>query len=359
MNERTERICNMLERRGIQSLVCSHPVNVLMTTGYWPVVGNSLSVVTGAGRVGLLVPEDEKRLTGATFADEVRSFKAASLDNLDPVVDIVPRPLGELAVTLGAGSGPVGHDAGHCSEPSTYAAGFIYGASLLGILEQAVNGAHLIDVSHSLALLRGALTSSELENVRAACRIAVAAFRDAVGKLRTGTSERQIADALHGCIVAESEEPRSGAYTFCMSGPNSANAYAAYQLPTPRKIQRGDVALVHCNSYFKGFWTDVTRTYSFGKPDQKKNAVYNAVLDASDAALEAVRPGVCASEVDAAAREVLTKAGFGKEFKHPAGHGAGIRGNRSQRISAHSPEVGRCAGTRNGVQPRTSGLLRG
>ncbi len=65
-------------------------------------------------------------------------------------------------------------------------------------------------------------------------------------------------------------EERHGGYAFCMSGPNSADAKAAYQLTRTRRIGPGDFALVHCNSYVEGFWTDITRTFSIGDPDERK-----------------------------------------------------------------------------------------
>jgi Xaa-Pro aminopeptidase len=82
--------------------------------------------------------------------------------------------------------------------------------------------------------------------------------------------------------------------------------------------------LVHCNSYVDGLWTDITRTFSIGAPRGRAEAMYRAVLDAAAAAIDAVRPGVQASAVDKAAREVLTKAGFGREFKHATGRGVGF-----------------------------------
>jgi Xaa-Pro aminopeptidase/Xaa-Pro dipeptidase len=73
-----------------------------------------------------------------------------------------------------------------------------------------------------------------------------------------------------------------------------------------------------------GYWTDITRTYVMGEHTDRHQEMFRAVLEARDAALAAIRPGVKASAVDAAAREVIEKHGFRDRFKHQTGHGVGF-----------------------------------
>jgi Xaa-Pro aminopeptidase/Xaa-Pro dipeptidase len=109
-----------------------------------------------------------------------------------------------------------------------------------------------------------------------------------------------------------------------MSGPHSAQASGAYARTRARTLDSGDLVLVHCNSYADGYWTDITRTYHLGENDERKEKIYSAVFDARHAALMAIRPGVKASEVDAAARNLMRQRGFGDAFKHGTGHGVGF-----------------------------------
>jgi Xaa-Pro aminopeptidase len=135
---------------------------------------------------------------------------------------------------------------------------------------------------------------------------------------------------------------RAGGFAFCMSGPNAARAYGAYAQSSARKLARGDLALVHCNSYVDGFWTDITRTYCLGAPGARERDMYTAVFEARSAALDALRPGVRAQDVDAAARDVLRRHGFGGAFKHALGHGVGfaaIDHDAHPRIHPKSTEV--------------------
>jgi Xaa-Pro aminopeptidase len=153
------------------------------------------------------------------------------------------------------------------------------------------------------------------------------AFHEGAELLQAGLTERQAAVGFHGPLFAgrgNSSPERLGGFTYCMSGPNAAQAYGAYARSRPRRLQPGDLALVHCNSYADGFWTDITRTYCLGPPEPRVRDMYDAVFAAREAALLAIRPGARAADIDRAARAVLTDRGFGTAFKHPTGHGVGF-----------------------------------
>jgi Xaa-Pro aminopeptidase len=127
-----------------------------------------------------------------------------------------------------------------------------------------------------------------------------------------------------------------------MSGTRSADAHGSYAMSAGKRIAAGELVLVHCNSYADGFWTDVTRTFSVGRPDDRHRRMYDAVAEARAAAIAAIKPGVTGREVDRAARDVLRRRGFGDEFKHPTGHGVGfaaIDHNAMPRLHPASDDV--------------------
>jgi Xaa-Pro aminopeptidase len=100
--------------------------------------------------------------------------------------------------------------------------------------------------------------------------------------------------------------------------------------------------LVHCNSHIDGYWTDITRTYCLGEPEDRQRAMYNAVYAAREAALATIRPGVHAAEVDRAARTILEDRGFGRYFTHGVGHSVGfsvISADFPPRLHPASPDV--------------------
>lgn len=324
MQSRVPRIQDRLRERDLAAVICGRPVNVLACAGYWPVVGDAAAIVTRDGAVGLLVPEDEEPLVRGVSVSAVHTFKAASLDDLQPVTRMIEDPLKKLAEAVGCASGQLGCDAGACVEPATYAATFHFGASLPRILQNVFGPGNVVDLSEDFAMLRAVLTDPEIETLRKACGAAAAGFEATAGQIGRGMCERDIARLLFESITRACDVPRAGAFTFCMSGPNSAGAYRAYQVSSTRELQDVDVALLHTNSFVNGFWTDITRTYSFGYRDARTTLVQEAILTATQAALAAIRPGARGCEVDRAARSVMMSAGYGEQFRHATGHGVGL-----------------------------------
>jgi Xaa-Pro aminopeptidase len=109
-----------------------------------------------------------------------------------------------------------------------------------------------------------------------------------------------------------------------MSGPNAAKASAAYARTRYRTLERHDTVMIHCNSYVDGFWTDVTRTYSFRPPDERQYNMRAAVLAAREAAFACIKPGARAADVDAASRRTITNFGLAEYLRHGTGHGVGF-----------------------------------
>lgn len=345
--ERLERNQRALEENGLDALVCALPANVLLMTGYCPIVGASLAVMTREGRVVLIAPEDERELAARGWAHEVKTFSPASLDEIEPITEAVQPTLSKVAAELEIKSGArVGYEDEAAHQTATYAAMNLYGASLVHLIESATPHAKLCGAGAMLKRLRAQLTPLELERVRAACAIAKEAFETGAQSLREGLREIDAANLFRAALAAPPSSfasvARCDGFAFCMSGANSAKAFAAYQISTQKRIARGDFALIHCNSYADGFWTDVTRTYSIGEPDGRKLKMYEAVFEARCRALDAIRPRARASDVDRAARAALTERGFGKEFKHGLGHGVGfaaINHNAQPRIHPASDET--------------------
>jgi Xaa-Pro dipeptidase len=343
--ERIERITRALSAAGMDALVCALPVNVLLLSGYWPVVGTSVAVATREGEVHLLAPEDEEELAGRGRADEVRTFSTGSLSELKSASEAVRAPLREALKALGLGRGGViGYESGECFEPASYASVHLYGSAIKRMLEEEFSAPAPAD--GLLARLRAALTPQEVSCVRATCRVAEEAFAWGAAETGVGLRETEVAarfrEPLFAIGTGSAGVERAGGFTFCMSGPNSAESYAAYQRSRSRELRAGDLALVHCNSYADGFWTDITRTFCLGEPDEQKRRMYDAVFAARRAALDRIRPGVCAADVDAAARRVLEARGFGAEFKHGLGHGVGfaaINHNAPPRLHPASEDV--------------------
>jgi Xaa-Pro aminopeptidase len=222
----------------------------------------------------------------------------------------------------------------------------IYGAGMADLLTTCFPQSVLIPADEILKDLRTRKTSVEIERVRTACEIAGGAFVEAARSGWAGNSEIDVANRVrNGLSSGMKNHPairRADGFAWCMSGPNSALAAAAYARSRDRQIESGDLVLIHCNSYADGYWTDITRTWCAGEPDGRTKDIFDAVFAAREAALAAIQPGVSAASVDRAARETMQENGFGAAFKHSTGHGVGfeaINAEARPRLHPASPDI--------------------
>ena len=345
--ERIRRNQRALVDAGLDALVCALPSNVLLLSGYWPVVGTSVAVVTREGAVGLAVPVDEQDLAAAGWADVVEPFTPASVNDLRPLPALLSPALARIFTRGGIRGARVGFERGPMLEPSSYAGTNRYITVLRELLPECCPGADLHAADDVLLALRAVLTPLELAGVRKACRVAEDAFRAGAASIVPGATERDVASAFRATLAAYADaygtgSARTGGFVFCMSGPNAALADRAYARTRGRRIEAGDLVMVHCNSFVNGLWTDITRTYQPGPSEDGERDLFEAVLAARRAGLEAIEPAVRARDVDWAVRDVLVRAGFGPRFTHGTGHGVGfaaIDHNARPRLHPHSDDV--------------------
>ena len=155
---------------------------------------------------------------------------------------------------------------------------------------------------------------------------------------------REIDRALHAAGFSDPAFP-----TIVAAGPNSAHPHAR---PTSRRLEAGDLVLLDFGGVLDGYCVDLTRMAALGRVSPEHQSLFDAVREAEVAAFAAVRPGVEASEVDRAARDVLTSRGFGDAFVHATGHGLGLEVHERPRVG-RAPES-----TTAGDAPATDGSDR-
>src|SRR5512142_1188049 len=136
-NERIRRIQAAMRVENIDTLICALPADVLLLSGYWPVIGSSFAVVTAEGACAVLAPEDEEELARNGWAGEVATDQPASLKEIRSVADAAGSPLRALIKKLGAHCTRVGYERGAASEPASYAAMHLFGAEIIDLLRVA------------------------------------------------------------------------------------------------------------------------------------------------------------------------------------------------------------------------------
>jgi Xaa-Pro aminopeptidase len=343
--ERHMRTMSLLSNASYDALICSSATEVLLLTGYWPVMAQSVAVFSSDGDVKVILPEDEVELAEKTSAAEFISYKPAGVHTLESPVARIKEPLRCALKYLSTPKTRVGIQLEQGLQPASYAVSTVFRASLAALLGALLPDAKLSSCDELMETMKAVKTVKELEILQTASSVAAAGFRVAEKCIVPGRREIEVAADIQAAFETTRDAERlqrSYGYYFCMSGPNSATADAAYARTRQRVIEEGDLVMIHANTCADGYWTDVTRTYSAGTPSDRQQEMRSAIDNARAAGRRSIKPGVTGKEVDHAARSVMDSAGFGKAFKHAAGHGVGFAAanpNGRPRIHPLSPDV--------------------
>src|SRR5213596_789335 len=191
-------------------------------------------------------------------------------------------------------------------------------------LGRALPGWKFVDAGPVTDRLRVIKSPEEVALLRRAIAITLDAMAATFAQLAVGTTEVQVAQTLSR-EMEQRGAPGGGLVQF---GPSSALPHGG---PAGPKLERETVVLIDCGCRVGGYTSDITRTIWFGDlPSEEFRKVFNVVHDAQTAAMALGRPGTPCEEMDRAARNVITAAGYGPFFTHRLGHGLGMDGHEPE-----------------------------
>src|SRR5215470_15101823 len=170
---------------------------------------------------------------------------------------------------------------------------------------------------------RGVKSSHELELMRLACEATCDVFRAVFSSLRTGMTQSEVG----GLVESGFSKMNLRGDALILFGPSATLPHGTIK---PQSLKEGDVVLIDGGCKLEGYSSDITRTGILGKPTDKMLRAYDLVRGAQNAALDAARAGKLSGTVDDAARAVITKGGYGPDYKfftHRLGHGIGLDGH--------------------------------
>lgn len=185
-------------------------------------------------------------------------------------------------------------------------------------------------ISGWVEALRTRKSPQELARIRQAARLASEVVRGILPLIRPGVRENEIAAELD-FRMRKGGASGSAFQTIVASGPRTALPHAR---PTGKRLRKNELVLLDLGAILRHYCSDLTRTVYLGRAPARVKAAHRAVLEAQDAAREALRPGVSAAEVDGAARKVLERSGLGRYFVHSTGHGLGLEVHEVPRLAA-------------------------
>lgn len=199
------------------------------------------------------------------------------------------------------------------------------------------NVAFVIDSSldSEINRLRSVKNKQEAEKIEKAQRIAEKAFDHILEFITIGKTEREISLELDYTMLKAGADALSFE-TIAVSGSNGSMPHG---VPGSKKIESGDFITMDFGAVFDGYHSDMTRTVAVGDISIKQAEVYNTVLQAQKAGLEAIKPGTECREVDKMARDIIAAKGYGDYFGHGFGHGVGIEIHEYPNLSPKSEAV--------------------
>ncbi|MDI9635707.1 Xaa-Pro peptidase family protein [Kamptonema cortianum] len=295
---RIRQFATVLQKQGVSAFFAHHPVTMKYLTGFHEGAGERFLVFAfnSDGRNRLICPALTVNQASRAGVEDIRGI--ADGEAFAPHVQALVKDFGI--------SGQVAVD------DEMPAAQLLSLQKLLPAI-QFVNGSSLV------AQLARKKDENELGHLYEAGRIADAAFKNILSKMKVGMTESQIDRQLQEEMALEGGKPN-----FCILAAG-ANGAEPHHGTDDTVVREGDVVLMDFGCTVDGYFSDITRTVAFGSATEEQKKVYRIVYDAHMAAREAIRPGVLSGTVDAAARQVIEKAGYGEFFVHRTGHGLGLK----------------------------------
>ncbi|HEX4054253.1 MAG TPA: Xaa-Pro peptidase family protein [Tepidisphaeraceae bacterium] len=177
----------------------------------------------------------------------------------------------------------------------------------------------LVPVEDVLLNIRKVKDDHEIDLIRKSAAIAEEAFTAIKDQIKVGQSESYLA----GLLVFELRSRGASDSSFPVIIAAGANSSLPHYRPTDALVRKDEPVLVDWGAMFDGYCSDITRTMLVGRTSGKIKEIYKVVLEAQEAAIKFLRPGVTTQQADRVARDVIDKAGFKEKFGHGLGHGIG------------------------------------
>lgn len=296
----------------LRKRVASEKIDAILVTSFTNVT--YLTGFTGDDSYLLVTPDGARLVTDPRYTEQ--------LEEECPALDLFVRDPGTKM--LPATSAAV-------RETGAERLGFEVDALTVGSLNrlaEELKDVELVGVAGAVESLRLVKDRGEVDAIRQAGVLAKRALDVVRAAWTPDATERDVARELEYQARRFGGKKLSFA-AIVAAGPRAALPHAT---PTGARIGDYDFTLIDWGVYAPLYASDLTRMVVHGSPSKKFEKVYNTVLAAQLAGIEAIRPGAVCQDVDKAARDVIEQAGYGKQFGHGLGHGLGLEVHEAPRL---------------------------
>ncbi|MBN2561330.1 MAG: aminopeptidase P family protein [Phycisphaerae bacterium] len=312
---RLERLKAAMEKAGLEAVFVSNPKNVKYLTGFKTMLPGEVQGFGDPEGFTLIHAKGCDFLCDGRYIEGVRQLSGVTGQLLESPVtaESIAKKIQEC---LPSGVKTMGFE----RDALLYIDG-------VGLIEH-MKGVTLKPAEDVFSDLRIRKTPEEIELLRKAEAITSDCFEHIAQFIRVGMTERDVALEIDQFMRTHSEG--------CSFDPIAAFGETSchpHYVPDPsRKLKKGQIVLLDLGSIHEGYAGDMTRMICMGKADKRLREVYDIVLEAQLAGLEAVRPGVTAHDIDMAIRNTFEKYGCLDKFPHGTGHGVGLAIHEAPRI---------------------------
>lgn len=354
--ERLNRMRQAMEREKLDALVLGLPENVLLLSGFWPMIGATTLVFSLQGNSVCIIPECyQTEASTSLWGAETVYYQCGVLEAPIPATTVRNILAG---IAAGKSWKRIGFEASfEVMAPSWNSAEFLAPiAQSRELLGTVFEGCSLIDVSPLLQAQRLRKTAYETSKLRVASEISCFGLKTFEEMVEVGISGVELAAATERGVMAlgtgQHGAVRVRGFAQVAVGPEeTAVGYRPNEISTLRRMQSGDVALLELGVVVDGYWADRTRARVAGQPTDEQLRIFETVKRAQEAAIARIKPDVTGAEVDDAARSVIREAGYGEFFPHLTGHGLGFRYHEASPLLAPDSVVTLAEGNFTSVEP--------
>ncbi|MCI2774466.1 M24 family metallopeptidase [Staphylococcus petrasii] len=208
--------------------------------------------------------------------------------------------------------------------------------------------AQLVSIGNEIEHIREIKTPEEIEKIKVAAKIVDDTYNYLLETVKAGMTEREVKALLESKMLELGADGPSFD-TIVASGYRGALPHG---VASDKVIEQGDMITLDFGAYYRGYCSDITRTFAIGEPDAKLKEIYDIVLKSQIKAINEIKPGMSVEEADALSRDFIDAHGYGKEFGHSLGHGIGLDIHEGPLLSKNANgtiEVNNCVTIEPGI----------
>lgn len=326
---RLDTLQTKMAKENLAALVCRLPENVVYLTDYWPHHGFSFVVFPQQGKPKLFLPEVEVDYANPIW-NEVTTFGWGLLKDGDLYENYKNLLTNEIK-TLELKNKNVGIEKSFEVTGPTYrvAEPVVPAKPWQDLMTSVFSDITVVDITNFISKARSTKTDYEIEKLKIANEIAEMGLNYALAQLKPGLTEVQVGAMVEYKIRADGIGHKGArlmrGFAEVGAGPIGSTKGTLLVPSTGYVIQEGDFVMIELATIVDGYFSDLTYMAVAGEPNARQKEVYNHLLQAQQAAAEALKPGASFDAPDKAARNILEAAGLGEYFVHITGHGVGYR----------------------------------